>query len=926
MRLFRLIGLLLVPVLLAAGMVVPAATAPPARAALEAPAAATLPTGFREIVAHEGLERPTAVRFAPDGRVFVAEKSGLVRVFDGPADRTPSTWADLRTQVHDFLDRGLLGLALAPGFPADPSVYVLYTLDADPAAPGVVPAYGRPGVAGDPCADPTATTYGCPALGRLSRLRVPAGGGAPVEEPLLTGWCQQFPFHSVGSLAFGPDGSLYAGAGDGAGVIAMDHGQHGGGTVPRNPCGDPPGGVGAALTAPTAEGGAFRSQDLRTAGDPVDLSGTIIRVDPATGRGVPANPLADEAEANAQRVVATGLRNPFRMTVRPGTQEVWTGDVGYYLHEEVNRIVPGRGAPANLGWPCHEGPVRQEGFAGAGYDVCRDLYADGSAQAPHWSYPHDGSAAGESCPRTDGSSVSGLAFYPGGSYPDAYDGALFVADYARGCIWSLRAGPGGVPDPATAEPFAEGAAAPVDLVAGPGGDLHYADIMGGRIVRIVHAAGNRPPVARVTATPTEGAAPLTVAFDGGGSTDPDGGALVHTWDLDGDGAFDDAQGVRATRTYTAPGTVTARLRVADSAGAVGTAEVRVTAGNTRPDAALAAPAATATWAVGQEIAFRGSAADAQQGVLPASALRWELILRHCQEGGGCHEHPVRTWAGVASGSFSAPDHEYPSELELRLTATDAGGLTDTAAVVLRPRTVQLSVASDPPGLALSVNGRPGTSPVTRTVVEGSRTTVTAPSPQDAGGRSLVFDRWSDAGARTHDVVAPADTALTARFRPAVPSWTAYARVNFQPTAAPVPGGYRADIGAVYGDRGGLRTYGWDRPNPYALDRGAASSPDQRWDTFAHTQRRGTNLRWELAVPSGEYRVRLVCGDPVRRNSDYRVDVEGVRACNARPTADRRWTEATVVVRVTDGRLTLTNAPGGSNNKLAFVDVDRRSAG
>lgn len=915
--------ILIMPVLVAAGVVAPAAPAADA---------AALPTGFREVVAHEGLERPTAVRFASDGRVFVAEKSGRIRVFDGPDDRTPSTWADLRTQVHDFFDRGLLGLALAPDFPRDPSVYVLYTLDADPADPGTIPAYGRPGVSGDPCPDPAATTYGCPALGRLSRLVPGPSSGPPVETPLLTAWCQQFPFHSVGSLAFGPDGSLYASAGDGAGVVGMDHGQHGGPGVPRNPCGDPPGGVGAALAPPTAEGGAFRSQDLRTAGDPAGLNGTIIRIDPATGDGVPANPLADEAEDNARRVVATGLRNPFRFTLRPGTGEVWSGDVGYYLHEEVNRIVPGRGAPANLGWPCHEGPVRQEGFARIGYDLCRELYADGSAQAPHWSYPHDGTAAGESCPHDDGSSVSGVAFYPGGSYPDAYDGALFVADYARGCIWSLRAGAGGVPDPATAEPFVEGAATPVELVAGPGGDLHYVDILGGRIVRIAYAAGNRPPAAAISAAPTEGAAPLTVAFDGRGSSDPDTGpapdpdALTHAWDLDGDGAFDDATGPRATWTYRTAGAVTARLRVTDRAGATGVAQVRVAAGNTRPDATIAAPTAATTWAVGEAIAFRGSAGDAQQGALSASALRWELILRHCEQGGGCHQHPLRSFEGVASGSFTAPDHEYPTQLELRLTATDAGGLTDVAAVVLEPRTAAVTVASDPPGLQLSVDGRAQTSPVRRTVIVGSRTTVTAPSPQTAGGRSLVFDRWSDAGARTHDVVARADTALTARFRPAVPGWTAYARVNFQPPGAPVPGGYRADTGAVYGDRGGLRTFGWDRPNPYAVDRGDATSPDQRWDSFVHTQRRGTDARWELAVPSGEYRVRLVCGDPVRRNSDYRVDVEGVRACDARPTVERRWTEATVVVRVTDGRLTITNAPGGSNNKLAFVDVDRRTSG
>ena len=78
--------------------------------------AAAVPPGFTESVAFSGLTAPTAVRFAPDGRVVVAEKSGLVKVFDSLTDSTPTVLADLRTNVHDFWDRGLLGLALDPNF------------------------------------------------------------------------------------------------------------------------------------------------------------------------------------------------------------------------------------------------------------------------------------------------------------------------------------------------------------------------------------------------------------------------------------------------------------------------------------------------------------------------------------------------------------------------------------------------------------------------------------------------------------------------------------------------------------------------------------------------------------------------------------------------------------------------------------------
>ena len=109
------------------------------------------------------------------------------------------------------------------------------------------------------------------------------------EQVLVEDWCQQYPSHSIGTVEFGRDGALYASGGDGASFNFVDYGQDG---SPLNPCGDPPGGVGATLTPPTAEGGALRSQDLRTTGDPVTLDGTIIRVDPATGAGLPNNPLA----------------------------------------------------------------------------------------------------------------------------------------------------------------------------------------------------------------------------------------------------------------------------------------------------------------------------------------------------------------------------------------------------------------------------------------------------------------------------------------------------------------------------------------------------------------------------------------------------------------------------------------------------------
>ena len=175
------------------------------------------------------------------------------------------------------------------------------------------------------------------------------------EQVLIEDWCQQYPSHSVGSLAFGADGALYVSGGDGASFNFADWGQDG---SPLNPCGDPPGGPGSTLTPPTAEGGALRSQDLRTSGDPTSLDGALLRVDPATGQGLPDNPLAFSSDPNARRIVAHGFRNPFRIGVRPRTSEVWVGDVGWNTWEEVDRVDPaGAGRQLRLALLRGRGPA-----------------------------------------------------------------------------------------------------------------------------------------------------------------------------------------------------------------------------------------------------------------------------------------------------------------------------------------------------------------------------------------------------------------------------------------------------------------------------------------------------------------------------------------------------------------------------------------
>ena len=409
-----------------------------------------LPPGFQQSTAFKGLTQPVSVRFASDGRVFVAEKAGLIKVFASLTATTPTVFADLRTKVYSAYDHGLLGMALDPSFPTKPYIYVLYTLDA--------PIGGTPPVWNDNCPTPPgASIDGCVVSGRLSRLTASGNVMTGPEKVLITDWCQQFTTHSIGSVVFGADGALYASAGDGAGYVHSDYGQSGN---PKNPCGDPPVPVGGTQTAPTAEGGALRSQDLLTSGDPVTLDGTIIRVDPATGAAKSDNANAANPDLNARRIIAFGLRNPYRITVRPGTNDLFIGDVGTVTWEEIDRVTDPTAAPRNFGWPCYEGNNPQPGYAALGLDICNSLYQTVNVRPPFFKYRHsDSVVAGDGC-QTGGSSVSGGAFYPasGGTYPSKYNGALFFADYSRRCIWVMLKSANGVPDPTKVEAFATGTA------------------------------------------------------------------------------------------------------------------------------------------------------------------------------------------------------------------------------------------------------------------------------------------------------------------------------------------------------------------------------------------------------------------------------------------------------------------------------------
>jgi uncharacterized delta-60 repeat protein len=145
-------------------------------------------------------------------------------------------------------------------------------------------------------------------------------------------------------------------------------------------------------------------------------------------------------------------------------------------------------------------------------------------------------------------------------------------------------------------------------------------------------------------------------------------------------------------------------------------------------------------------------------------------------------------------------------------------------------------------------------------------------------------------------------------------------INFAP---PAPAGILdlgVDNGQVFGRRGRY-SFGWDADNAaQARRRNSPGSPDAWYDTYNHMQKNGANRKWEIALPNGMYTVRLVAGDSSATDSVHRMSLEGQVVLSGTPTGDVRWFRSTTNVRVTDGRLTLANAPGAKNNKIAFIDI------
>ena len=403
--------------------------------------------------------------------------------------------------------------------------------------------------------------------------------------------------HNGGDLRFGKDGYLYVSVGDGACDYA------GGGCYGQND--------------------ASRDQNA--------LIGKILRIT-STGGIPPTNPFqgAGTARCNVtgrttagnkcQETFAWGFRNPFRIAFDPNTTATrfFVNDVGEGTWEEVDEGQAG----ADYGWNVREGPCANGSTTNCGAPPA-------GMTNPVYAYSHD---------ESDCHAITGGAFVPNGIWPASFDGTYLYGDYTCGKVFVLTPnGSGGF----TRSEFADDVGAVVNMTFGPspqGQGLYYTNYDGGGQVRRIEstAASNRAPTARVTASPTSGALPLAVSFDGSASTDPDAGdTLTYIWNF-GDGSSPaTTTSATTSHTYTTAGTFTATLTVRDNHGATSlAAQARIDPGNTAPQVTIDTPTVNDRFAVGQTITMHATATDAQDGTLAPSRLSW-VVLRHHD----AHTHP-----------------------------------------------------------------------------------------------------------------------------------------------------------------------------------------------------------------------------------------------------------------------------------------------
>ncbi|HEX6737355.1 MAG TPA: PQQ-dependent sugar dehydrogenase, partial [Vicinamibacteria bacterium] len=450
------------------------------------------------------------------------------------------------------------------------------------------------------------------------------------------------------------------------------------------------------------------------------------------------NPFFNQTTGNNRAIWARGLRNPFTFSFQNGTGRMHINDVGQNTWEEVDNGLAGR----DYGWDDVEGP-EPPGVGGVTY--------------PIFSYQN----AGNNC------AIVGSAFYNPATmqFPAVWQGRYFYGDLCGGFIRFLSP-----PNYTASSAFATGIDTPVDIAVAPNGFLYYLERGNGALFQVRSTVTCAEP--SITTHPASqtvaqgnsvtfnvvaaGQTPFTFQWQRADAATPTTFANI-------------AGATQQSLTFTTQASDNGdRFRVmvdnACAGGAVTSNAATLTVPAQGITADITQPAAGTKFRGSQTITFAGVGRDAGGNPLPASTLTWQVDLHH----GTLHTHPVvLPTTGITTGSFLVEPRGHPEPdifYRIRLTV-NSGGQTATDTVDVTPDQVTLTIASNPSGLRVGVDGPAVTpTPVNELSTIGFFRTISTTSPQTQGGSSWEFDSWSDDGAISHEILTPAaNTTFTANF-------------------------------------------------------------------------------------------------------------------------------------------------------------------
>jgi cytochrome c len=618
----------------------PTTTTTPARApapatTVHASAPAPEPSRFQQDVLLQGVfDEPTEIAVAHDGRVFIVERHGTMSVYD-PATRAQRVIT--RFVVNDTAENGLIGIALDPHFDTNHWIYVNRTV-------GWSHRLARFTLAGDSLRDEKTM----------------------LEVKIDKGCC-----HTGGSIAFDRDGRLFVSYGDNTNpFVAGDY----------------------APIDPTP--GKSQADALRSSGNTQDLRGKILRIVPTPDGKytIPDGNLFKDPKDGRPEIYVMGDRNPYRISVDQHTGWLYWGEVGPDARkdselgpegfDEVNQAKHA----GNFGWPMFIADNRAYrnydytkkqlfGFFDPAHPVNASPNNTGAKVLPPPQpaliyYPYERSAkfplVGEGGRTAMAGPVYHYADFAGSDVrlPEYYDGKLIHYDWMRGWMMATTLSPEG--DFVRMEPFLPQFTFdhPVDVELGSDGSLYVLEYgtywnaanANARLSRITYHPGNRPPVARIVASRTIGAAPLTVELSADSSFDRDPGDSVRfSWTIPGAG---ERQGAHVTQTFTSPGRQHVRLRVRDAHGAESEAGTDILVGNTPPSVTIGVDGNRSFyWSDGATVAYDVHVADREDGILGRGVDPARVVVTMSYG-------PIGAAAAAAPGSADAQSASVPEGLAL----------------------------------------------------------------------------------------------------------------------------------------------------------------------------------------------------------------------------------------------------------------------